>query len=60
MNRSTVIASFLKVGFVLSLVIFRMVWAASSVAAAAGLGRLAKLPKTWRRWLFDEPNGIAD
>ena len=40
--------------FVLGLVVFRLVWAASQVASASALGRLPKLPGTWRRWLFDE------
>jgi len=56
MNLSTLIASLLTVAFILSLIIFRLLWAASSVTAMAGLGRLIKLPKGWRCWLFDEHN----
>jgi len=44
--------------FVLALVALQLLWALSKVAAAAGLGRLPKLPESWRRfirrWLFDE------
>ena len=57
MNKSAMIASFFTVLFVLGIVAYRLLWAASSVASAAGLGRLPKLPKSWRRWLFDEHNG---
>jgi hypothetical protein len=60
MNTSTLIASLLTVVFVLGLVIFRLLWAASQVASLAGLGRLPKLPKSWRRWLFDEPNDTSN
>jgi hypothetical protein len=31
-----------------------LLWAASSLVAMAGLGRISKLPKSWQRWLFDE------
>jgi hypothetical protein len=54
MDKSSLIASTLTVLFVLGLVVYRLLWAASGVASAAGLGRLPKLPKSWRRWLFDE------
>jgi hypothetical protein len=57
MNISTLIASLLTIVFVLGLIVFRLLWAASSVTALAGLGRLPKLPKSWRRWVFDEPDG---
>jgi uncharacterized membrane protein YciS (DUF1049 family) len=60
MNKSTLIASLLTVFFVLGLVIFRLLWAASQVASLASLGRLPKLPKSWRRWLFDEHNGTSN
>jgi len=56
MNKSAMIASFVTVLFVTGIVAYRLLWAASSVASAAGLGRLPKLPKTWRRWLFGEHN----
>ncbi len=54
MDKSAWIASSLTVLFVLGLVIYRLLWAASQVAGAAGLGRLRKLPKGVRRWLFGE------
>jgi hypothetical protein len=54
MNISISIASVLTAVSVLGLVIFRLLWAASSVVAMAGLGRISKLPKSWQRWLFDE------
>jgi hypothetical protein len=56
MNRPTLIASALTILFVLGLVVYRLLWAGSQVASAAGLGRLPKLPKSWRRWLFGEHN----
>jgi hypothetical protein len=59
MNKSNLIASVLTVLFVLGLVAYRLLWAASSVAGLAGLGRLSILPKSWRRWLLGERNGTA-
>lgn len=59
MNKSALIASALTVLFVLGLVVYRLLWAASSVASAAGLGRVPKLPKSWRRGLFDEHNDTS-
>jgi hypothetical protein len=60
MNLSTSIASFLTVVLVVSLVIFRLLWAGSTVAALAGLGRIPKLPESWCRWFFDERNGLSN
>jgi hypothetical protein len=57
MNTSTLIASLLTVGSVLGLVIFRLLWAGPQVAAAA---RLGLLPKSWRRWLFDEHENTSN
>jgi len=54
MNKSTLIATSLMLLVVAGLVVYRLLWAASSVAAAAGLGRLSKLPKGVQRWLFGE------
>ena len=54
MDKSTWIASSLTILFALGLVLYRLAWAASSVAGLAGLGRLSKLPKSVRRWLFGE------
>jgi hypothetical protein len=56
MNKSAMIASFFTVLVVWGVVAYRLLWTASSVASAAGLGRLPKLPKSWRRRLFDERN----
>jgi hypothetical protein len=56
MNTASLIASAVTILFVLGIVVYRLLWAASQVASLAGLGRLPKLPKTWRRRLFDEPN----
>ena len=56
MSTSSLIASAITVVFVLGLVAYRLLWAASQTASAVGLGRLPKLPKTWRRFLFGERN----
>lgn len=56
MNHSSLVATVLTVLFVLALVIFRVLWAASQTASAAGLGRLPILRKSWRRWLLGERN----
>jgi hypothetical protein len=60
MNKPTLIASLLTGLSVLVLVVYRLLWGASQVASAAGLGRLPKLPKSWRRWLFDEHNNPSN
>jgi hypothetical protein len=54
MDKSMWIATALTVLFVLVLVVYRLLWVGSQVAGAAGLGRLPKLPKGVRRWLFGE------
>ncbi len=54
MDKSTWIAMSLTVLLVVGLIVYRLLWAASQVAGAAGLGRLPKLPKGVRRWLFGE------
>jgi hypothetical protein len=54
MNKSSLIASAVTVLFVLGIVVYRLFWAAAQVASLAGLGRLPKLSRSWRRWLFDE------
>jgi len=54
MHASEIIAVGLTVLFVLALVVYRLLWGASQVAALDGLGRLPKLPKSWRRFLFGE------
>jgi hypothetical protein len=39
--------------FVLSLIVFRLAWGASSLASLAALGRI-NLPPRWRHWLLGE------
>jgi hypothetical protein len=60
MDKSSLIATSLTVLLVLGLVVYRLLWAASSAAAAAGLGRFSKLPKGVRRWLFGEHKAASD
>jgi hypothetical protein len=60
MDKSTLVATSLTVLFVLGLVTYRLLWAASSVASAAGLGRFSKLPKGVRRWLFGEHKDVSN
>jgi hypothetical protein len=59
MTMSALIAPAVTILFVLGLVAYRLLWAASSVASAAALGRASKLPKSWRRWLLGEHNNAA-
>ena len=56
MHKLDIIAAALTALCVLGFVLYRLIWAGSQVAAAGGLGRLPKLPKSWRRWLFGEHN----
>jgi hypothetical protein len=60
MHKSTLIATSLTVLSVLGLVVYRLLWAASSVAAAAGRGGFSKIPKGVRRWLFGEHNHASN
>jgi hypothetical protein len=53
-NTPTLIATGVIVLILLAAIVFRLLFGASQVAALAGLGRLPKLPKSWRRFLFDE------
>jgi hypothetical protein len=59
MDKSTLIATSLTVLCILGLIVYRLLWAASSVAASAGLGRLSKLPKGLQRWLFGERHNVS-
>jgi hypothetical protein len=59
MDKSTLIATSITVLLILGLVVYRLLWAASSVAASAGLGRFSKLPKGLRRWLFGERHNVS-
>jgi hypothetical protein len=52
MNKSFLIASTVTILVVLGIIVYRLLWAASQVASLAGLGRLPKLPKSWRRWFL--------
>lgn len=44
--------------FVVGLVVFRLLWGASQLAAVSAFGRV-KLPKSWQRWLFGTPSQPA-
>lgn len=54
MSSSTLVASGVTALIVLAAIIFRLLFGASQVAGLAALGRLPKLPRSWRRFLFDE------
>ena len=54
MHKADVIAAALTVLFVLGLVLYRLLWAGSQLAAAAGLGRFPKFPQRLQRRLFGE------
>lgn len=54
MSKSELIAFAFTSVFVLGLIAYRLLWMASGTAAAAGLGRLPKLPQGLRRFLFGE------
>ena len=54
MHKSDLIAAALTVLLVLGLVVFRLLWAGSQVAAAAGLHRFPRFPHRLQRWLFGE------
>lgn len=54
MDTSALVATGVTVLIVMGAIIFRLLFGASQVAGLAALGRLPKLPKTWRRFLFDE------
>ncbi len=54
MNTLALVATGVTVLIVLAAIIIRLLIGASQVAALAGLGRLPKLPKSWRRFLLDE------
>jgi len=54
MDKATLVASLSTGALVLGLVILRLLFAGSQIAAGAGLGRGPKLSPGWRRWLFGE------
>jgi hypothetical protein len=53
-NKSSLIAAAITAVFVLAIILYRLLWAASSTASASALGHLPQLPKSWRRWLLHE------
>lgn len=52
MDRSHLLALAVTVLAVIGLVVYRLLWVASSAASGAALGRLPILPASWRRWLL--------
>ncbi|MGB7435902.1 MAG: hypothetical protein WBR26_22500 [Candidatus Acidiferrum sp.] len=54
MHRPDLLAFGITLFIVIGLVAYRVLWAASSAASSAALGRLPILPKSWRRWLLGE------
>jgi len=56
MHKSDLTAACLTALCVLGFIFYRLLWATSQIAAADALGRLPKLPKSWRRWLFGGHN----
>ncbi len=59
MNNSNLIHTAGTILFVVGLVAYRLIWAASQATAGAGLGQTPRiLPKKWLRWLFGESNKI--
>jgi hypothetical protein len=59
MHTSDILAVALTVLCVLGLVLYRLLWAGSQLAAAAGLGRFPRFPARLRRWLFGEHEPIS-
>jgi hypothetical protein len=53
MAMPALIASGVTILAVLAAIAFRLLFGASQLAAMGGLGRLP-VPKSWRRFLFDE------
>jgi hypothetical protein len=54
MSTPALIASAAAVLIVVAAIVFRLLVGASQVAGLAALGRLPKLPRSWRRFLLDE------
>lgn len=55
MHKSDLVALGITLLIVLGVLLYRLLWAASSAASGAALQRLPFLPKSWRRWLLSEP-----
>jgi hypothetical protein len=58
MNDSRLLIVALTILFVFGLVVFRLAFGASQLAAGSALGRF-KLPKSWQRWLLGEDRHTA-
>ena len=54
MHTSDFFALALTILAVLGVVLYRLLWAGSQIAAADGLGRFPRFPVKLRRWLFGE------
>jgi hypothetical protein len=54
MNKPDLLATSLTALCVAGVILYRLAWAGSSLAAAAGQGRLPILPKRLRNWLWGE------
>jgi len=54
MDKATLLASLSTGAMVLGLIVLRLLFAGSQIAAGAGLGRGPRLSPGWRRWLFGE------
>jgi hypothetical protein len=54
MSKANLVAFAFTSLFVLGIVAYRLLWMASGTASAAGLGRLPKLPKGLRHFLYGE------
>jgi hypothetical protein len=59
MHTPDILAVTLTVLVVLGLVLYRVLWAGSQLAAAAGLGRFPRFPARLQRWLFGEHEPIS-
>jgi hypothetical protein len=56
MTTPNILAISLTALCVLGVILYRLAWAGSSLASAAGQGRLPILPKRLRNWLFGDHN----
>ena len=54
MNTPNVLAISLTALCVIGIILYRVAWAGSSVASAAAMGRLPRLPKRLRNWLLGD------
>ncbi len=56
MNTLSLLAISLTALCIVGVILYRLAWAGSSVASAAAMGRLPKLPKRLRNWLLGDHN----